>query len=410
MVLGVWLERFRLIWVTALLPLFVFGEGRYLLYGLTGLGVLWTINGVLSRQWGRRSPADWSLLVWLLMIPVTLWATSVPVTTRQYLGYFLAELIAFYAVLTWVRTEQRLMLVAWGITGAGVGLAFSSLLLLQQGGRFFSALSFITKIASALPQTVQKNVMGGTLAVILPLAIGLILAQQKGKYYRLRMGGACSGTLAIAAGLVLTQSRGAWLAVIVALVIMAAIATRRTLWLGVGAGLLGLALVIMALSGNLGPLVNQFLQSEALGGLDGRLEVWSRALMAIQDFAFTGIGLGGFSLVIPAIYPYFLSGPEPVPHAHNLFLQIGVDLGLPGLISFLLLLFWLVRAGFTGWRNFSHRPAGWITLGCLGALCAMLTHGLVDSVTWGTKPAFLSWAILGLLLAAHLTSSSKKLS
>ena len=303
------------------------------------------------------------------------------------------------------------MLVAWGITGTGVGLAFSSLFLLQQGGRFFSALSFITKIASALPQTVQKNVMGGTLAVILPLAFGLILAQQKGKYYQLRMGAACSGTLAIAAGLVLTQSRGAWLAVIVALVIMAALtATRRTRWLGVGAGLLGLALVIIALSGNLSPLLSQFLQSEALGGLDGRLEVWSRALMAIQDFAFTGIGLGGFSSVIPAIYPYFLSGPEPVPHAHNLFLQIGVDLGLPGLISFLLLLFWLFKAGFTGWRNFSRRPAGWITLGCLGSLCAMLTHGLVDAVSWGTKPAFLAWAILGLLLASHLTSSSKQLS
>ena len=88
MSLGIWLERFRLIWVTALLPLFVFGEGHYLLYGLAGLVLLWTVTGVLSGQWGRRSPADWSLLIWLFMIPVTLWATSVPVTTRQYLGYF----------------------------------------------------------------------------------------------------------------------------------------------------------------------------------------------------------------------------------------------------------------------------------------------------------------------------------
>ncbi|MER3513799.1 MAG: hypothetical protein C4310_04935, partial [Chloroflexota bacterium] len=73
---------------------------------------------------------------------------------------------------------------------------------------------------------------------------------------------------------------------------------------------------------------------------EGRLELWSRALEAIADYPFTGIGMGTFDHVIPLRYPYvLLAGAElAVPHAHNLFLQVAVDLGLPGLIAFVALL------------------------------------------------------------------------
>ena len=36
----------------------------------------------------------------------------------------------------------------------------------------------------------------------------------------------------------------------------------------------------------------------------------------------------------------------------------------------------------------------------LCGLTAMLAHGLFDAVTWGTKPAFMVWALLGLLVAS----------
>ena len=103
---------------------------------------------------------------------------------------------------------------------------------------------------------------------------------------------------------------------------------------------------------------------KALGGADQRLEIWSRALYMLQDFPFTGIGMGAFRQVANLLYPFFLAGPDAeIPHAHNIFLQVGVDLGLPGLIAWLALLIlvcvcaWLVyRRGhghgdtvLTGW-------------------------------------------------------------
>ncbi len=44
-------------------------------------------------------------------------------------------------------------------------------------------------------------------------------------------------------------------------------------------------------------------------GFDVRVEIWGRALYALHDFPFTGIGIGTFDQVIPLLYPYFLIPP-----------------------------------------------------------------------------------------------------
>jgi putative inorganic carbon (HCO3(-)) transporter len=408
--IGDWLEKTRLIWIAGLLPLFLFGEGHYILYGLGALAILWSATGITSGRWRQCSPADGLMLVWLGLIPVTLWATPAPEITRPFLGYYLAELLAFYAVLTWVRNEKRFWLVAWGLVGLGVGLALSSLVLLQQGGRFFPALGFITRLASSLPQTAHKNIMGGLLSVIVPLSLGLILAQTKGKFYRARLVVSGLSFAIIIGALVITQSRGAWLAAGLALLLMGLLGLGQLRGLLMGVGLLGLGVAGLLISGQFNSLLAQVAQSDALGGLEGRLEVWARASSALHDYAFTGIGLGSFDKVIPAFYPYFFSSPEPVPHAHNLFLQVGLDLGLPGLINFLALLILSAAGGFSAWQRWgvsNNKKLSWIVLGGLGSLLALLTHGLLDAVTSGTKPAFLAWAIAGLLLASGLLIPSK---
>ena len=107
-----------------------------------------------------------------------------------------------------------------------------------------------------------------------------------------------------------------------------------------------LALPLVAVAAGLGAwqigfgrVADAALASQALGGADQRVEIWSRALYMLQDFPFTGIGMGAFRQVANLLYPFFLAGPDAeIPHAHNIFLQVGVDLGLPGLVAWLALL------------------------------------------------------------------------
>ncbi|MFZ1936715.1 MAG: O-antigen ligase family protein [Thermoguttaceae bacterium] len=75
--------------------------------------------------------------------------------------------------------------------------------------------------------------------------------------------------------------------------------------------------------------------SEKTGG--GRLMIWSDALKAIAERPLTGVGVGNATTAMGAEYHRWMT-------VHNSYLQVGVELGVPGLIVFLLLL-------RTIWRN-----------------------------------------------------------
>ena len=85
-----------------------------------------------------------------------------------------------------------------------------------------------------------------------------------------------------------------------------------------------------------------------------------------------------------------------MPHAHNLILQIAVDLGIPGLMAWLGVLCHVLRSAWRACR--SQDPIlKVIGVGVLASQCAMLTHGMVDAAVWGMmRTAPLVWAVWGL--------------
>lgn len=101
--------------------------------------------------------------------------------------------------------------------------------------------------------------------------------------------------------------------------------------------------------------------------------------------------------------------PPPVPlnvnptydiaHAHNIFLQTALDVGLPGLIVYLALL--LLAFGLAGrWRGVmgTLRP---FALGLLAGFAALHIYGLTDALALGSKTGLSFWVALGLLTAMH---------
>jgi O-antigen ligase len=165
--------------------------------------------------------------------------------------------------------------------------------------------------------------------------------------------------------------------------------TRRLLWAW-ALGMVVLAFAILT-SGQSSRLLGFFVHEEGLDTkLASRLDIWSSALRGIEDHFFSGIGLGVFNEVIPARYPYHVVGLSfPVSQAHNLFLDIALSIGVPGLVGFVLV---LVGSVMLAVKAIAEKTSGsLIALGILGSLVVYLVFGVTDSISLSVPTSFIVW-------------------
>ena len=106
-----------------------------------------------------------------------------------------------------------------------------------------------------------------------------------------------------------------------------------------------------------------------------RADIWKHTTQAISDHGLAGSGIGTF----PSLYPQY-EDPATVErtyvnHAHNDYMEIALEAGLPGLVLLGLFLAWWGRRAFVIWR--SPDAAELARAACI-ASAAILLHSLVD--------------------------------
>jgi putative inorganic carbon (HCO3(-)) transporter len=375
---------------------------RLLPAALIMAGGFWFVRWLAFGRPTVRTPGDWAVGLLVAMMPVTLWASALPEITRPQALRLLMGLALYYAVVNWAGSIARLRLVTGSLVAVGLGLALLAPFL--GGLPATSIMSLMPPVNAHLPQvlndTVNPNVMAGALVLLLPLALALpIYAWPRLGWFE-RALAMLAGAAALVV-LVWTQSRGAWLGIVAALGVLVALRWR---WGWLALPLAALAAGLAAWQIGFGRVANAVLASQALGSAEQRLEIWSRALYMLQDFPFTGIGMGAFRQVATLLYPFFLAGPDAeIPHAHNIFLQVGVDLGLPGLVAWVALLISVCACACLVYRRGRRQQdtvLAALAAGLLASQVTLVVHGLTDAATWGTRPAVVVWAIWGLAMAA----------
>jgi exopolysaccharide production protein ExoQ len=124
--------------------------------------------------------------------------------------------------------------------------------------------------------------------------------------------------------------------------------------------------------------------------LVARLDIWSSALRGIQDHLLTGIGLRVFNQVMPTRYPYQTVGLSyPVSQAHNLFLDVALAIGLPGILGLLMLLFGSIILAIDGMKRDVVTQA--TSIGIFASIVAFLIFGITDSISLSTPTSFIIW-------------------
>ncbi len=423
--------------VGAAAPLLVFPtlRPRWTAIALGVLAAMWLLRWLVRREPWPVTPFNGTLLLFVVMIPIALRASAFPDVTWPEIVRVVLGLSVFRAVASVARDRRSLGLVSlifclMALVLIAIGMVATQWSGYGKVGTLQGLTSHIPHLIATLPEDqgpsgVNPNHLAGALVLYLPLSAvvavrGSTFCQRPPVLSILLLLGGVTFFALVTGTLVLTQSRSAWIgstAGLIGLVVLAGVTAFRR-WVRVLSGSLPvlaiIGLIVVALQVGPERILVLLDPGNSAGGLQtsvgiitlsDRMRIWIRAIYVIHNFPFTGCGLGAFQQVVH-FYPIFSVGldTEP-PHAHNIFLQTALDLGIPGLVAYLAL---LIVALAVCWRAARRRDplVRPLALGLAGGLIALHTYGMTDALALGSKPAVVFWFALGLIAA--LSNVSRK--
>jgi O-antigen ligase len=241
----------------------------------------------------------------------------------------------------------------------------------------------LTRVYSTME---NPNVLAEYLVFAIPIVLALLTSSKRnlGKAFYL------ATLLVLTVCLVMTSSRGGWLGLVLSVVVYAALKEKK----------LFIVILVIAL---LSPI---FLPSvvgtrvASIGSIEDssnafRVSIWIASTRMLRDYWLTGVGLGlsAFSRV----YRDYMIAGTPALHAHNLYLQVGIEMGVVGL----LLLIWICSAAYSRVKGLLklEKRHSFILAGIIAALAGHLLHGLFDYVWFSPRIVMIFWMYLGMTSA-----------
>ena len=219
-------------------------------------------------------------------------------------------------------------------------------------------------------------------ALILPLALSIAgFVGLRSVVQRVLAVGAVS---VISTGMYISGSRGALVAAgVMFLVLLCRTGIKKEMV----ATIVILAILAVTVSASLFERLDLIVSGEDSTG-SGRLDIWAVGIQGVRQYGLFGAGLNNF----PDVYrSYAPLGPRiAAPGAHNTYLMLWVELGLPGLCLILV----AVGAHFVVARVARKTGRDSVTLAALEAACAgMLVVSMFGDELW-TKQFWLPFILL----------------
>lgn len=186
-----------------------------------------------------------------------------------------------------------------------------------------------------------------------------------------------------AAGLFLSLSRAGWLGLAVAMLIYLIIAADKKIRWSVFTAAIVVFLIILAIPNFRYRILLPFLGEKSTVS---RFSLWNTGWKGVKESPITGLGLTGFSRQWSTLNTDpGLTDTHNFPH--NIFLDMWVELGLLGLLSFVCLVAVYI---YNGLRN----RQDLIKLGVSLFLIALIVQGQIDNPYFKNDLAMVFWIIL----------------
>lgn len=374
------------------------------------LFTVWVIKFKLKRE-KLNSPLkilktkNWSLLVlaWLVFAAISLLISpDLRGAAGIYKAYFIEPILFLFVLLSVVKNKNDLEPFFYA-------LGFSAL--------YVSAFAIYQKFTGfAIPNPIWQaeetrrvtsfygfpNAIGLYLAPIIVLYAGLLIDKilntrykiQKTKYL-LAIGYLILVIISSSLAIVFARSEGAYAGILVGLFFLG-IMIKKLRWPTVAAA------VIFILVIGLAPQFRHYAAKQITFQNDSgkvRLIMWQETWQMLRDRTLSGAGLAGYQ---ETFAPYHKAKYiEIYLYPHNLFLNFWSELGLGGLIVFLLIIIKFFKDNIKKLLSTRYLPRQKISpffITLTAVMIAILVHGLVDVPYFKNDLSILFWLIIGLSL------------
>lgn len=141
----------------------------------------------------------------------------------------------------------------------------------------------------------------------------------------------------------------------------------------------------------------------------GKLAVWVVAGHMVQDFPFTGVGMGAYIIELPNYLKSLGRPSEQTDSAENFFFQVGSELGLVGLFLFLYVFFAIFKQMRVSWRRFHPEDKDkYVFTGVCSGLLALCVNFLFHSYIGSFEVVYTFWILVALVFIWSPPAEKKK--
>lgn len=364
--------------------------------GFLGLGaVLWLAKMIIAGKLDfKHTPFDIGIGLLVLLSAASIWNSP----DRGFSFYNFYNLMGRYVLIyylvvnninsaaqikriIWVMLASATVVTLYGFYQYLYGLKFSANEWVD--GEQFPDLKI--RVFSTMK---NPNLLAGFLVTMMALgaSMGYKADRMKGKiifFGLVAMFGAC---------LLLTYSRGAWLSLLAVIGVYGILCNRKIFWLLI---LLPIAMLCGhdAVLERIMSIINPTDTSSTL-----RLALWESTIAMIMDKPILGIGWGSYWLVYPE-YDFFVNNADvKIFHAHNMYLNIAAEIGIPGLLVFLSIMYGHVRLALAVFKGVFESWSSGLMLGIIAAIGGIIINGFTDYVMFNIQLSMLYWLLNGLIV------------
>ena len=372
-----WSNTYALLAALALFALYIImvGAGQRKMYYLHNMGLpvtLFAIACVASLAFSLDRSDSFRILLFYVTALLLLYVISADITTKDRMMKLLGFIYIAVIITALYAVYQR-------IVGVAVSASLTDLEL-NEGvpGRVYSTLA-------------NPNNYAEFLVMMTPVA-AIFAASIKRAWIRIPF---CMGIALPFLALLMTYSRSCWISMMLACIVFVYYANKKL----IPAFFLLCVAAIPFLPDSILVRLSTLLTMQD-SSMVFRIYVWDGTINMVRDYFLTGIGLGPNTFAL--IYPDYanINALVGVPHSHMVYMELIIELGLVGFLSFMWFMLRLWKDSAYTLLRTSDKNIKLVLIACFASLIGIAFAFGVEYVWYYPRTFFTYFILAGIATAA----------